>query len=424
MNRWSQRFESHGSNVLLKQLLEQVKNLENEEIQDENIAAELGRILKAIEYLNSITNIVDPDLISIQALNEIQNPMQQTVNEINQFITNKNIGHITNANEHFDSVLYHISKYFILPKTKITASIPKILGAYQDQTEKYVKKIETDLGRVNKSTNSDLDTFKTEADKKITNLGAQEEALSKEIETLKTTLETLKTEANEHKTKLEKQFTDAISAEQAKSKTMLEAAQTNIDANFTTLTSKGTTTISIMDKLREESEIVFGVVQNTAQAGAHKNYADQEKKTANSYRLFAILLMLSAMIFVLWPILPQIKGLDFPILDLDFPILDIDLMLKRAGLSIIILAPAFYLARESGQHRKNEFKNRRTELTLRTIEPYLSLMSNETKKEELKAKVAESIFSEQAIDSSKDETSLILSQVQKLFSSVTKAAGK
>jgi hypothetical protein len=417
MNRWSQRFESHTSNVLLKQLLEHVKKLENEEILDENIASELGRLLKAIEYLNSITNIVDPDLIGIQALNEIQNPMQQTVNEISQFITNKNIGHITNANDNFDNVLYHISKYFILPKTKVTASIPKILGVYQDQTEKFVKKIEADSERVNKSTNTDLDAFKAEADQKITALETEKATLAKEVASLNGILAGIKTEANDHKANLEKQFMEAISAEQKKSETMLEAAQNNIDKSFGILAKKGNTAISIMDKLREDSEIVFGVVQNTAQAGAHKNYADQEKKTANFYRTLATSLMILSVIFVLWPILSQIKGLDIPTPD-------IDLMLKRAALSLIILAPAFYLARESGQHRKNEFKNRRTELTLRTIEPYLALMSDETQKEQLKAKVAESIFSEQAMTSSKDETSLILSQVQKMISSVTKIAGK
>jgi hypothetical protein len=140
--------------------------------------------------------------------------------------------------------------------------------------------------------------------------------------------------------------------------------------------------------LRQDAETVFGVVQNTIQAGAHKTYADNERKTANTYRYAAIFLMLSAVAILVLPEIIKFIRIE----DIEKYFVDWDNLLKRLPISAVLFAPAFYLARESSKHRQNEFQNRRRELTLRTIDPYLALLKEETKKDELKGQIAQSIF--------------------------------
>ena len=83
--------------------------------------------------------------------------------------------------------------------------------------------------------------------------------------------------------------------------------------------------------------------------------------------------------------------------------------------------PAFYLARESGKHRNNEILNRRRELILSTIDPYLALLTAD-KADQIKADIAKGIFSEGQIPSDSDgaEASNFIAQLTNLIKQVNK----
>ena len=72
---------------------------------------------------------------------------------------------------------------------------------------------------------------------------------------------------------------------------------------------------------------------------------------------------------------------------------DWKLALYRLPFSLVLFAPALYLAKESSRHRTNEVLNRRRQHILTTIGPYLALLPQE-KADAIKAEVAKSIFSE------------------------------
>lgn len=90
--------------------------------------------------------------------------------------------------------------------------------------------------------------------------------------------------------------------------------------------------------------------------------------------------------------------------------------LARIPFSAAILIPAFYLAKESNKHRTVEFSNRRRELILSTIDPYLTLL-DKTKADEIKAEIAKGIFSEgtPSEDTSPIDISNLVSQLANLI---------
>ena len=157
----------------------------------------------------------------------------------------------------------------------------------------------------------------------------------------------------------------------------LSSVHNKADDEFVILSTKAGVILTALDKLHQDAESVFGVVQNTVQAGAHKQHADEEKKPANRWRFGAIGLMMLAIATVIAPELYRVFLHKF---EVGF---DFDAMLQRTLVASILFVPAFYCARESAKHRNNETYNRKQELILRTIDPYLSLL-DKNKRDEIK----------------------------------------
>lgn len=152
---------------------------------------------------------------------------------------------------------------------------------------------------------------------------------------------------------------------------------------------------------------MYGVTINTLQGGAYSSYANDERKIANKFRMFASILMLIGVGFLVIPELILIyKNGNY--------VFDWVKVLGRIPLSLVVFVPAFYFARESGKHRTNEVVNRRRQHILSTLDPYIELME-EKKAEELKLYVAKTIFSEVNVSSGDNkETGNILSELANL----------
>lgn len=75
--------------------------------------------------------------------------------------------------------------------------------------------------------------------------------------------------------------------------------------------------------------------------------------------------------------------------------------------------------RESNKHRKTEVLNRRRELILSTIDPYIALLPDD-KAQQIKLDIAKGIFSEGALsmDSSTDDTVGMDAQLLKFLKQV------
>ncbi len=169
----------------------------------------------------------------------------------------------------------------------------------------------------------------------------------------------------------------------------------------------------MLDQLREDASEVYGVTIGTLQAGAYSNYANEEKKTANRFRMIAGSLMLASASIIL---VPEVLTFNAS----EIYVFDYMKALGRVPLSLITLVPAFYFARESSRHRANEFQNRRRQHIITTIDPYLKLMDEE-KAEEVKVEVAKSIFSDnQTTERDSGETGNLLSQLANLVKQIQK----
>lgn len=374
MSKWKNRIFNHQFCQSLETFSKALEQFEFPSDLSEEAISDYARIKKVVNYLQVLIIASDPDLISINSLNEAAEKITSALNQFNQFVGNKNVGHLTNANNNLDTVLFSVSKIFFFGKLT-NSDIKYIHGSYSKVLDQHLKsyktKIEKDRGDLN-SNFKELETNLLSSEEKITEFENK--------------LKNLTTQADAKLTDFETRFTNELGAREIRFENMTSKLDEKMDKEFSNLLDKSTKTINALDLLKRDAEEVFGVIQNTVQAGAHKLYADEEKISANRYRGLALFLMMIAVSVI---VVPEIYTI-FKSVNLE-NFFDVEKLLKRIPISLILFVPAFYLARESNKHRQNEFNNRRQEMVLRTIDPYLSLLGNE-KREEIKGIVAKNIF--------------------------------
>lgn len=161
-------------------------------------------------------------------------------------------------------------------------------------------------------------------------------------------------------------------------------------------------------KLVEAKKIV-NVVGNVGVTGNFQQIANEHKKTADAWRIVAIgfmSILSGLLIYTIWDIS---HGQTF----------DWIKSLIRIGAAAALSYPATYASRESSKHRNLEFFNRRNELELASIEPFIELLSDD-KKQDIKEKLVEKYFGKNNLPNERSdvEDDVPVSVVEKIIQSI------
>lgn len=119
MSRWMQQFENHVFRLnwdLIKSLLIEAK------VDDQSVitsVSELGRLKKVVSYIDGILGSLDPELVPLTTWDSFNQQASLCVGELSAYISNKNIGHIQNANTYADNLLTYVRPYMVATTRKV-----------------------------------------------------------------------------------------------------------------------------------------------------------------------------------------------------------------------------------------------------------------------------------------------------------------
>ncbi|ADX46711.1 hypothetical protein Acav_2804 [Paracidovorax avenae ATCC 19860] len=130
----------------------------------------------------------------------------------------------------------------------------------------------------------------------------------------------------------------------------------------------------------EQAKNMLGQLSSTILSGGYIGSAQSEERSANLFRWLCIGLMGLTVAF-----------LAYTILQLSFNSIDWKNALTRLVATLLMAVPTAYLARESGKHRHQANKLRRTSLDFHVLEPFLQKLEGEfgTK---LRTELAQRVF--------------------------------
>ncbi len=375
MTRWHERFEAHSVTITIKSLVVELSSIDTSNLSLEFIS-EISRLHKVLEYIKNILNSSDPDFVQLQTLDTLNQNLSFCKDQIKIFAESKNLANLVEANNSLDSALQVVSRIPIAYSPIDKSSVLKAAKAYSDTYEKH-------LASFSKTVSVELDRLRS----LVTTIESDSNTNSEKLSELKKNLVSVESSIQIQLAEFNKQFSNSEIDRTARFELTLEKLNSKLDDEFKNFVIKTQEALSILAKFIDDGKKIFGVVVNTLQAGAYSSYANDQKNSANLFRLCALLAMFFAVAIL---IAPEIY--EYFYRDGDY-ILDWTKLLTRMPVTLVLFIPAFYLTRESSRHRNTEIINRRRELILTTIDPYIALLEKE-KADQIKSDIAKTLFSD------------------------------
>lgn len=171
MSRWIDNFKNHSFQSTWSQIKIQSESLV---ANDETIVTsieEIARLRKVIAFLDELLEVVDAEIVPLNIWNQFYDQANACLNQINNYLSNKNIGHINGANEHLDNLLSYLKPYVVNSKGAAVAAgrayntyastVSNQLRLIENKIKSVVKLIEdnkvvtdTIIGEINSSKNN------------------------------------------------------------------------------------------------------------------------------------------------------------------------------------------------------------------------------------------------------------------------------
>jgi len=147
-SRWAEEFTRHPFQAIWTG----IKNdLESTEVDDQTVitsVAELARLKRVVSYLDEVIRTVDPDLTPRSVWNNFQSQADACLQQIKTYLSNKDISHIRQANEHADNLLTYVRPFMVLPQ--------EALSALQKSAQTYATRLENHVASFKNLSNSTL----------------------------------------------------------------------------------------------------------------------------------------------------------------------------------------------------------------------------------------------------------------------------
>lgn len=404
-------FENHPVFLKLEQLSLRFK--EGEVTQKISID-KLSYFISVCDYISQRLNLTIPVLVNVAELNALAKEIEGSLIQFNTFLGNNNLGNITNAENILNAAVARVKSFPLQVDSgnysfsKKVSNFEKTVKAKYEilevnnealwvEFENLKKEIESKQNEIQKL--SEIIVLKTNEINNLTNKFQTEFSVLKttSIQNVENDRKSFRTEISQDKLIYKEEF------EKEKRKFNKEIGEKMLAIDLNT-----SDVLQSLNKKLDEAKKIVNVIGNIGVTGDYMKIANYHKKTADTWRYVAVCFMTVMSVLLI-----------ITIWDLKIGNIEWEKSIIRIVAVAILSYPATYAARESSKHRKLENKNRRTELELATLNPYIELLPEE-KKREIKEKLVEKYFGNQEdlSESNKKEEDLSLNGFEKILKAI------
>lgn len=454
MSQWDDRFRNHTLHNTLSEIFQKLNEAEPE-IEDSKIAEAFSRLYSVMKYVKSELETADPELVSAGVLEHIGGHLTTMNARLKNFLENRQIKPLINSNSDADLILDSLPRLGGMRKPfdlegigedlsafrqrmgRVVQKLEKHVSSFMDEAEKQQEEIKKELkdtsGRVDQVANrlNDLDssisakgdhldsiisTFRNNFSEAQSNRQAEYDQKSREREEIffgfqqkieekmGEVFDERKTNADKLFAKYDKQVKDRLTSLDQEVKTRVDSLETNAKKLLDDLKEKevvffeeqkidAKAQIGILKTQVDKAKELVNLVSDITITGNYANVASQERKKADLLRWIALGLMGAMVVLAFYTVYLFVGQPEFEWKIAFFRIVSIG----------IVAIPAFYVVRESDIHRRNERRNRKFQLELTAIDPYLKTMP-QSEQDKLKVTLAERFFAQPEPVTEKEDT--------------------
>ncbi|GJI93258.1 hypothetical protein [Duganella hordei] len=162
MSRWDDEFRNHPFQSYWQALKSEVPKLTVDDMTIATNTQEVARLRKVIAYLDTVIEAVDPELVPPSTWSNFVGQAEGCLQQVRAYISNRDIGHINNANANADNLLSYVKPYMVAPSDVAKAENSALL-AYQQQVESHLKAVSVMAANIGDASRAELDSLKQSA---------------------------------------------------------------------------------------------------------------------------------------------------------------------------------------------------------------------------------------------------------------------
>jgi hypothetical protein len=420
MDTITSQFESHTIHHAIKDNNSLLIEIESLSDLDSTAIVYLQRIKQVNKTLESALSKSDPYLIPIGPLNVLQSYLTQQQSYLSAFKSNLQTQNIVEASNQCENILTQLV-YIHHPRTiddidgirESVTSFRKAVGQYNRNLEDNYQTLLASFAELKRK--ADELSAEITANKARTDLviSQYQEQFSAAENSRREQFSTIEKERTDEYVKLKKLFDELELKIKSDSKEIEEAREKQFDAYLNGMTeandeyssekekvlsqieeqykenseqfkkhleeNAAAVLLKLNDKLKEAQDIVH-VIGNTGMVGGYQTVANEEKESAQKWNKIAMGSMVGLIAFAIAAFcLTFNDGLHWGHIS------------SRIFVAVTFGVLLAYAAKQAEKHREIERRNRRTELELASINPFISELPEDIR-QEIKRELANRMF--------------------------------
>ncbi|GEO27648.1 hypothetical protein AAC03nite_34330 [Alicyclobacillus acidoterrestris] len=441
-----------------EQILAMVLEIRSEFGESGNSNAALTQLETIVDSLNARLKASDANIIASNIITNLNTILNNIINVLGQ-TRNGGINYLANLNPHIEPLKNFLYQIPIIEVPEEAAAYRESLVNFRRSLSQHAHQISVAKTTIDETLNkarSESEDIEKTAQNLKSRIQEMEDAFENQQESFITQFNTMQSELvekfqDESDTR-QSHFTKYLSGLQSDFQASLELYKENFELAIKEAKDKTSHVVSELEEIvrntintqeqlvRESTEHLMeeaknvvaslnniqkevaelaGTVTGTVHAGAYKEIADTEDSRARTWRFIAfgcfLLLVIAAGAEFFLEFIRQ-KNTPFNWAELS----------GRLVVTAAIAALAGYAAKQSSSHFKNAQYNRRMQLIMSSIDPYLQSLEPDAR-QKIKESLAEPLFKTPDFtlaNDGKEEASFTTDQIMKLMSDLTSSFGK
>lgn len=383
MNWYKRQFQEHPVQKVLDGFEQDIKNtkLTLDELDER---AAYARFRRAIRMVRHALRAVDPTMVTAASLNEVEAVAADLREQYRAFCSDRNWRALGDATDAMLNQVFRLRPWHTDGNGREAFA----------QVEDYRELVEQHLSAI-KAQADELCRHFDSSRHELESIGERLREQDHVFEQQKGRLDSLISDQQSRFAQAEQDRTGRFQDEQGQrgrafdelrsdlqqqSSDFLEQSRIAQEQRAAEQNRQSQTHLSTLEEHEEHARRIVGVVGNIGVTGNYQKIADREWAKAELFR------WLTVGFFGLMGVVVLIIVFSVGVKDFNW-----EVALFRLGVAVTLIAPAIYCAKESSKHRALETRNRRIELELASLRPFLEDLPGKTV-EEITAKLAEQYF--------------------------------
>lgn len=372
MSKLADRYDNHPLHNTLRTVQTHLNDLNTELLKtSEDALASFERLILVSELLRKRLESTDPNLVPTQTLNNLNSSFQAILNEVSAFKNDKNLNRFTNTNSQIENILIYLSNIVVPATPTDLEAIREAASTYRRSVGQLLRAIdEEQSGIKNKfaslsndlaKLSNEINAQKQRTDSLIANFQQQFSTSEDKRRTEFTSAEgERKKQSDALFSKKESEWNQIIAQKKTEYDALLKQTSDALTKLQTESIEKVNKLISQIDDGKKKAQDLVGIITDTGMVGGYQKVANEEKQSARNWRKVALGSLIALVGFAMFAF---IETLGHEI--------RWDQFATRIFVAVSFGILAAYAALQADKHEKTERRNRKTELELASILPYL-----------------------------------------------------